>query len=226
MTWVNNKLIPMPIVVSNNAAKLLQLVFVHFSKPLYALNNFLNLFYELLSMFYLNINLITSQIYILFIITIIYLDRSNVFSSISESSSKFLEFTVDNIPSSDLWIKLKKKYTVAHTCIGHLEQTYAKTESNDHIGSAAYVILLLKCYSFSVALLQILISQYFYEDAPYQHTPNQFLQLLHSEKTLANLSNDCRSFFDTLFQDLDNLINNTTHLEIGIQSLNELKTHL
>jgi len=26
----------------------------------------------------------------------------------SESSSKFLEFTVDNIPSSDLWIKLKK----------------------------------------------------------------------------------------------------------------------
>jgi len=117
---VNNKLIPMPIVVSNNAAKLLQLVFVHFSKPLYALNNFLNLFYALLSMFYLNINLVTSQIYILFIIAIIYvtywegdrfkLDRSNVFSSISESSSKFLEFTVDNIPSSDLWIKLKKKF--------------------------------------------------------------------------------------------------------------------
>lgn len=71
-------------------------------------------------MFYLNINLVTSQIYILFIIAIIYvtywegdrfkLDRSNVFSSISESSSKFLEFTVDNIPSSDLWIKLKKKF--------------------------------------------------------------------------------------------------------------------
>lgn len=36
-------------------------------------------------------------------------DKSNVFSSIRESSSKFLEFTVDNIPSSDLWIKLKIK---------------------------------------------------------------------------------------------------------------------
>lgn len=37
------------------------------------------------------------------------LDRSSVFSSISESSSKFLEFTVESIPSSDLWIRLEEK---------------------------------------------------------------------------------------------------------------------
>lgn len=36
-------------------------------------------------------------------------DKSKIFSSISESSNKFLEFTVDSIPSSDLCIRLKKK---------------------------------------------------------------------------------------------------------------------
>lgn len=36
----------------------------------------------------------------------------------------------------------------------------------------------------------------------------RFLQLLLSENTLANLSNDWRSFLETLFQDLDNLVKN------------------
>jgi len=36
-------------------------------------------------------------------------ERSNALSSISESSNKFLELTVDSIPSSDLWIILKRK---------------------------------------------------------------------------------------------------------------------
>lgn len=109
MTLESSRLKLKPIVVSNTVATLSQLVFAHFLKPLSVLNNSLDLSYVLLLMFYLKSRLYFNTKLLPLLIYCTHcegerfkLDKSKVCSSMRESSSRFRELTVDNIPSSDL----------------------------------------------------------------------------------------------------------------------------